>query len=114
MKKFIFGIIFMFSSITFAGSVSGPQHKKDTVNGYSTDVYNVVFEEERLAIVRVSGDGSTDLDCFVYDNKDNLIGEDTNSVDECLITFAPKWTGKFKIKIKNLGSKPNEYSLYIN
>lgn len=114
MKKFIFGIIFMFSSITFAGSVNGPQHKKDTVNANSTDVYNIVFEEERLAIVRVSGDGSTDLDCFVYDNKDNLIGEDSNNVDECLIMFTPKWTGKFKVKIKNLGSQPNEYSLTTN
>jgi len=114
MRKFIFGIIFMFSSITFAGSVSGPQHKKDTVNAYSTDVYNVVFEGERLATIRVSGDGSTDLDCHVYDNKDILVGEDENDLDECLIMFNPKWTGKFKIKIKNLGSKPNEYSLYIN
>lgn len=114
MKKFIFGIIFMFSFITFAGSVNGPQHKRSTVNANSTDVYNIVFEEQRLATVRVSGDGSTDLDCYVYDNNDNLVGEDVNSLDECLIMFTPKWTGKFKVKIRNLGSQPNEYSIHTN
>ena len=77
----------------------------------STDVYTVTFRNGQEAWVYVSGDGDTDLDLYIYDENGNLIDSDTDSTDECLCTFTPRWTGQFKIKIKNRGNVYNEYQI---
>ena len=76
-----------------------------------TDVYTVTFRSGQEAWVYVSGDGDTDLDLYIYDENGNLIDSDTDSTDECLCTFTPRWTGQFKIKIKNRGNVYNEYQI---
>jgi hypothetical protein len=116
MKKFllvVLGCLFC-SGASEAGAVGGPVNKRDTVGPGETDQYTIVFQEAKPARISVSGDGSTDLDCFVYDSGDHLIESDTDSTDNCLLIFKPAWTGKFKLKIKNLGEKYNEYSLRTN
>ena len=69
------------------------------------------FRSGQEAWVYVSGDGDTDLDLYIYDENGNLIDSDTDSTDECLCTFTPRWTGQFKIKIKNYGNVYNEYQI---
>jgi len=76
--------------------------------------YIVVFEGKERATVRVSGDGSSDLDCFVYDGGGNLVEKDSGPLDECSLVWVPAWTGKFTIKIRNLGDAPNEYRIWTN
>lgn len=96
------------------GAVGGPKYSNDCVSAYSTDVYTVRFRGGENAIVVVSGDGDTDLDLYVYDENGNLIDYDTDSGDQCVCTFSPRWTGDFVLKIKNLGSVYNCYSLRTN
>ena len=60
------------------------------------------------------GDGDTDLDLYVYDENGNLIDKDIDSTDTMLCMWTPKWTGEFIIKIKNLGSVRNYYTLWTN
>lgn len=102
------------SSVVGAGAVGGPKRVRDTVMAHHQDSYVVVFEGKDLAIVRVSGDGSSDLDCMVYDNGGNLIKEDSDSTDQCVLIWEPAWTGKFKIVIRNTGTTANEYTLSTN
>jgi GPH family glycoside/pentoside/hexuronide:cation symporter len=45
------------------------------------------------------------LPFIMYDENDNLIESDTDNLDTCVCTWTPKWTGEFKIKVKNLGKK---------
>ncbi|MCR5180984.1 MAG: hypothetical protein K6C30_07195 [Bacteroidaceae bacterium] len=85
----------------------------DRVKSNTTDVYKYTFYARESVYIYVKGDGDTDLDLNVYDENDNLIESDTDLGDECLVSFTPKWRGKFTIKIKNLGSVYNEYTMRI-
>ena len=96
------------------GRVNGPLMHTDRVKAGYTDVYRYTFRGGEEALILVSGDGDTDLDLYVYDENDNLIDYDTDRTDTCAASFTPRWTGEFKIKIKNLGNVYNEYLLLIN
>jgi hypothetical protein len=79
-----------------------------------TDVYTMRFQGGEDATIILSGDGDTDLDLYVYDENDNLIGYDDDGTDDCVVSFTPRWTGNFKIKVKNLGDTYNSYTLITN
>jgi len=96
------------------GRVGGAISHVDRVSAHSTDTYTIRFRGGESAMVIVSGDGDTDLDLYVYDENGNLIDSDTDSTDDCVCTFNPRWTGPFTIKIKNLGSVYNRYTLITN
>ena len=96
------------------GGTRGPGKHKDMVKPTSTDVYTITFRGGEVAEVGVKGDGDTDLDLFVYDENGNLIVSDTDKSDRCYVRWTPKWTGPFKIKIKNVGRVPNSYILMTN
>ncbi|MGD0011528.1 MAG: hypothetical protein ABSE93_23685 [Terriglobia bacterium] len=49
----------------------------------------------------------------VYDEKGNLIDDDTCQYDRCVATFTPLWAGPFTITVENLGSVYNEYSMLV-
>ena len=96
------------------GAVGGPKYAYGTVGAGSTDVYNITFRGGELAMVIVIGDGDTDLDVYVYDNNSNLITSETDYSDDCVCSWTPRWTGNFKIKIKNRGNVYNNYVLRTN
>lgn len=96
------------------GAVGGPIYRIDKVNARTTDIWRFNFRGGEDAWVTVSGDGDTDLDLYIYDENGNLIDSDTDSTDQCICTFRPRWTGQFVIKIKNLGYVYNRYVLRSN
>jgi hypothetical protein len=96
------------------GALGGPKRASTEVKAYATDVITVRFKGGENAVVAVSGDGDTDLDLYIYDENGNLVGADTNGLDDCKVRFSPKWTGTFKIKVKNLGNVYNRYLLVTN
>lgn len=96
------------------GRTVGPTRHYDDVLAGHTDIYTMTFRGGEEAIVVVSGDGDTDLDLYVYDENGNFIGSDVDGTDDCVVSFTPRWTGKFKIKIKNLGRVYNHYLLATN
>ena len=94
-----------------ASPVGGPKYDVHAVLANSTDVFQVSFNGKEEAAVVISGDGDTDLDLFVYDENGNLIDSDTEVGDDCVVRFIPRWTGKFRIEIRNLGSVYNQYEI---
>lgn len=96
------------------GAVNGPKYTKDAVNGNSTDSYSISFVANYLAEVALCGDGDTDLDLYVYDSNGNLIAADTDYTDECYVSWIPRWTGRFTVKIVNRGPIYNCYVLVTN
>ena len=64
---------------------------------HDTDAYDVVFRGSQLAAVSVSGDGDTDLDCFVYDGDGNLVTKDDDATDECRLTFRPQRSMRYRV-----------------
>lgn len=89
--------------------VGGSSYNSTSVNGNGTDVYTVSFIAGQTAVVTVVGDGDTDLDLYVYDSNGNLIVKDDDYTDNCVVSWTPKWTGKFKIKVVNRGPVYNRY-----
>lgn len=81
----------------------------EKVNAHATDSYSHKFYAGELVYIFVDGDGDTDLDLYVYDENGHLIDSDTDEGDTCLCTFTPRWTGRFTIKVKNLGDVYNRY-----
>ncbi|MBR5068138.1 MAG: PPC domain-containing protein [Bacteroidales bacterium] len=96
------------------GASYGAKYSNDCVRAHDTDVYTVTFRGGELAIVAVIGDGDTDLDLYIYDSNGNLVASDSDYTDDCVCTWTPRWTGSFKIKIRNRGSISNCYLLRTN
>lgn len=96
------------------GRVNGPSETEECVLANDTDIYRIRFRGGEDASVLVIGDHDTDLDLYIYDENGNLIDSDTDTTDTCLCEWTPKWTGYFTIKIRNLGSVRNYYTLYTN
>ena len=99
---------------TTRGAYPGPVRRESRVDAQTTDIWTIKFRGGEDAYVVVSGDGDTDLDLYIYDENGNLIDSDTDSSDDCVCSFHPRWTGNFRIKIKNLGHVYNRYILATN
>jgi len=97
----------------YAGPVGGPKISNDSVLARASDSYDVSLNAGSNTRITVRGDGDTDLDLFVYDENGNLVGSDTDSTDFCIVDVNPKWTGQFRIVIRNLGNVYNQYSLRV-
>ncbi|PQJ26936.1 hypothetical protein BSZ35_18605 [Salinibacter sp. 10B] len=92
------------------GRIPKPGTFSDRVSARSTDRWNLgSFRGGELAEVRVRGDGDTDLDCYVYDHNGNLIDSDTDYTDYCILRWTPRYTGSFRLYVRNLGSIWNGY-----
>lgn len=101
------------STTITASAVNEKVNMTELVKANSTDVYDVTFYKGNTYRIYVNGDDDTDLDLYIYDENDNLVASDTDSTDYCIGKVTPKWTGTFKIKIKNLGDIGNLYSFRI-
>ena len=96
------------------GRVGGPGYDVSTVSAHSSVTYRMSFRAGELASVVVIGDGDTDLDLYVYDQYDNLIASDTDYTDNCVCQWYPRWTGQYRIVIRNRGSVYNRYVIRTN
>lgn len=96
------------------GAIGGPKYDNSTVSAHSYKLYTQQFYGGSFAEVAVIGDGDTDLDLYIYDENDNLITSDTDYTDRCYVSFQPRWTGYFSIKIVNRGNVYNRYSIATN
>jgi len=96
------------------GRVEGPAEKYSFVYGNTVDNYDISFIEGELAEIGVRGDGDTDLDLYVYDSNGNLITRDEDFTDKCYVSWVPRWTGRYRIKIVNRGPVINNYYLVTN
>ena len=110
--------VLMVAGLIFAASVSTYAQnlhlRTDVVRGHSTDVYHMTFVGGEWEVLFVSGDGSTDLDLYVYDENGNLVAKDDDNSDECRVRFIPRWTGPFTVKVVNRGHYANRYTLGSN
>jgi hypothetical protein len=102
------------ASNAFAGDPSGPNYGTGRVDARSTNIYNVPFEGGAPALFTVRGDGDTDLDLYVYDENGNLICSDTDYTDQLVCSWSPRWTGMFRIEVRNLGNVYNRYQVRTN
>ena len=85
----------------------------DRVKANTTDVWTVTLHRGETYMFIVEGDGDTDLDLYVYDDEGNRLASDTDNTDRCLCFVTARWTGSYKVKVKNYGSVYNEYRIKV-
>ena len=95
-----------------ANSKDGPRRWTRTIKKNSEVVYKIVFLAEkqqarRNAEFSVIGDGSTDVDIFVYDASGKEVTSDTGYSDLAMVRWVPTVTQEYTIKVKNLGNEDN-------
>jgi hypothetical protein len=96
------------------GAAGGPRYQIDAVSAKSSRSYQLNFTAGKLAEVAVSGDGDTDIDLYVYDQSGNLIGISEDYSDDCYVSWVPKWTGAYTIKVVNRGGVYNRFEIATN
>ncbi len=120
MKKIVLSLFVVLSlslvtvSIADAGRQNGPGEDTTICEAQGSISYNITFwggEQARIAIV---GDGSTDLDIFVYDSNGRLIVQGIGLTDRELVTWVPGQTQTYRIVVRNLGNTWNRFSLATN
>lgn len=101
-------------SVASAGAAGGPVRMRDAIAPGERRSVSLVFERDEAAQVRIRGDNSADLDCFVYTSDGQFITKDDDITDYCVLAWVPQWRGKFEIVVRNRGSQYNEYVLQTN
>jgi hypothetical protein len=96
------------------GRVGGPGYVIDKVNGEEANMYVVEFTGGEAAEAAVVGDGSTDLDLYIFDEEGNLVVMDEEAGDECYVIWKPRSAGIFVITVLNRGASYNEFALVTN
>ena len=97
-----------------AGAVGGPKTDRTRVQARDTNRYTVSFRGGETARIDLQGDGDTDLDIFVYDEFGNLVASRTGGTDRESVSWTPRFTGPFTIRVVNLGTVWNEYRIITN
>lgn len=102
-------------TVARADPLGGRIVKVDTVRGGYTDTWTFALMGRETTRIRLEGDGDTCLELRVYDENGNLVAADTagwGDSREVLVT--PRRTGKFQVKIKNVGRIPNTYVMVLD
>jgi len=101
-------------NVVTRGAVSGPRQGTYYIYGGTADTYVVAFKKGILAEVAVAGAGYTDLDLYIYDENGNRITYDEDYSDDCYVSWYPRWTGNYVIRVINRGSYTNAYTIITN
>lgn len=105
----------IWSTNAIAGALGGAKFGlQKRVAAHGADVFVVTFVADEAAAVVVSGDGDTDLDLAVYDEFGHLVAADFGPTDACSATWTPRWTGPFRIVVRNCGAVFNDYGIVTN
>ncbi len=94
-----------------ASPVGGPAQTVDVIDGYSRETYTVRCWADEMTWITVDGDGSSDLDLYLYDENGNLIDSDLGYSDYGVVSVNPRWTGTFYIEVINRGGRANLFVL---
>jgi hypothetical protein len=115
-KAMLLAMVILAASVVpvIAGAVGGPKYGAYRLGANRYRTFTVSFYGGREARVAVSGDGDTDLDLYVYDVFGNLIVSDDDYSDDCVVSWTPRWTGRFTIKVVNRGNVYNDFAFATN
>jgi len=98
----------------YADSVGGASSATRVIAGRDTHTFTRSFYGGETARVIVRGDGDSDLDLFIYDEFGNLVAKDDDDTDYCVCTWVPRRTGRFTIRVVNVGRAANLYCITTN
>lgn len=84
----------------------------DYIAPHKTHIWTVPLSGGKHSFVHLSGDGSSDLDLYLYDLEGREIDKNTSASDQCGLTVFEELS-TIVVKIVNRGSVTNSYSLTV-
>ena len=87
--------------------------RRGEIAPYDTRTYTVTVYAGTTVRIGVSGDGSTDLDLYVYASG-GLIAKDDDGTDECRASVVVYRSGQLTLKVVNRGGYYNAFSLWTD
>lgn len=87
-------------------------YHSDYIAPHKTHVWTVSLSGGKYSFVHLSGDGSSDLDLFLYDPEGHEIDKNVSAGDQCGLTVFEKLS-TIVVKVVNLGSVTNNYRLTV-
>jgi hypothetical protein len=97
-----------------AGAAPGPASRSTSVQGFHSVSYKITFAAGAPAVIRVTGDGDTQLALVVYDAAGKRVTADTRLNDVLTVRFTPAARGTYQVRIVNRGGVPNRFVLKTN
>lgn len=94
-----------------ADPTNGPQYGRGLIAPGELDVFATRCNSDEPTVFAVLGDGDGDLDCVLLDSLGNEVGRDDDYTDSCRIMVTPRWTGRFRLEIRNNGRMSSAYLL---
>ena len=92
----------------------GPARFATRIGDGVTDVYTMTFRANEPVMVAITGEGVSDLDLTVEDEGGHRICASDGPTDDEICRWTPRWTGAFRVRVRNLGAVANEYRLWSN
>jgi hypothetical protein len=125
MKRWAVLLVLMFLGLWATEGGGSPIQKikpvhgkeRETVGSYNSRLYTFTFRGAERSVVIVSGDGSSYLGLYVYDQHGNCVAKDDLSGfptrDDLAVEWYPHETAPYTIEVKNLGRSFNTYEMAI-
>jgi hypothetical protein len=108
----VMALVLLAQAGAWAGSEKGPRRYRDVrVRAKDERVYKVTFRQGERAEVAVMGQGTTDVDLFIYDESGRLVAADEADTDFCLCRWYPAKTQTYRVVVKNLDEKKDNLCL---
>lgn len=103
-------------SETERGEVGGPGRVNGCVGDHQTQEWHGDFYGGEWAEVTINGDGYSDLDVRVFDDRGYLIAEDNSTSPNCHVHWYQRYTGHVHIEVHCYESfgRHVHYTLYHN
>jgi len=97
-----------------AGAAPSPASRSTSVQGFHNVTYKITFAAGAPAVIRVTGDGDTQLALVVYDAAGKRVAADSRLNDVLIVRFTPAARGTYQVRVINRGGVPNRFSLKTN
>jgi hypothetical protein len=91
--------------------IGGALKHTDTVKANGADIYTMKFNGQESAVVMANSPDGTDIDLEIYDQTGDLVARDNAFNNRPMVTWTPRWTGPFKVRIKNNTDRSVKYVL---
>lgn len=104
----------LFAPAANAGTTYSPLDECHDVWSHSRMTFYRTFDAYEWAEVTAIGDGDTDLDLYVYDQRGNLVAIDDDLTDYCVASWIPEYRQRYQIVILNRGSVYNRVCIGSN
>jgi hypothetical protein len=96
------------------GTENGPKTHSMVAGARATNVYREQFSASEPATVLISGDGDTNLDLYVFDERGARICAAERLEDVEICRWQPQGNGTYSIHVVNRGTAENQYVMRSN